>query len=92
LYCKDGLYRFISGDYAWRSKEAFMLAYVRDKSMIENTLTPHLIKHQQKQNLFFTEQLPKPIYKAPHDLAQSRHGRRFPNNPGSIAVWHLWLS
>jgi hypothetical protein len=92
MYCKDGLYRFVSGDYAWRTNEAFMLAYVRDNSTIENTLTPHLVKHQQKQNIFLTEHLPKPVNIVSHDLAQSRHGRGFPKNPGSIAVWHLWLS
>lgn len=92
LYCKDGLYRFVSGDYAWRTKEAFMLAYVRDNSMIESALTPHLVKHQQKKNLFLTEQLPKPVNTVSRDLAQSQHGRRFPNNLGAISVWHLWLS
>lgn len=93
LYCQQGLARFINGEYAWYAQEAFMLAYVRDGASIETCLTPHLEKNQQKMpDPFLTEQLPEYINSPIHELAQSRHGRQFPNNPGSIAVWHLWLS
>lgn len=93
LYCGKGLARFIEGHYAWYAREAFMLAYVRDNSTIAGCLTPHLEKNQkQSPDTFLTEQLPQAVSPAFHDLALSRHGRTFPNNPGIIDVWHLWLT
>jgi hypothetical protein len=92
-YCDNGIARFIDGEYAWYGHEAFMLAYVRDNSAIEHVLTPYLSKNQHNiPDSYLTEQLPNTINIPIHKLAQSRHGRRFSNNPGSIAVWHLWLS
>ncbi len=42
-YCGDrGLLRFVKGEYAWASSEAFMLAYVRDGSSIDSKLKPRL--------------------------------------------------
>lgn len=99
LYCRDGLSRFLSGEYAWPSREAMMVAYVRDGSTIPSSLTPFLSKSRRDTpDPFTTEQLPEPLQDCPQDLARSRHGRRFlylhrspPNEPGSIAIWHLWL-
>ena len=99
-YCEKGLLRYINGDYAWAAAEAFMLAYVRDKSSIQSSLTPILID---------SEKLTPPPYlvvtfpeAAPHptaDLARSRHNRNFTytnnvrqNLPGLISVWHMWVS
>lgn len=93
LYGDEGLARFLNGDYAWYAWEAFMLAYVRDSSTIGDCLTPHLAERQKRApDPFLTMQLPQPVQLPSQDLAQSRHGRRFPNNPGPIAIWHLWLS
>lgn len=93
LYCKEGLARFIDGQYAWYAREAFMLAYVRDGAIISSCLTAYLEKGQQNvPDPFLTENLPQSVSFSSHELARSRHGRRFPNNPGPIAVWHLWLS
>lgn len=93
LYCKEGLVRFVEGHYAWYAREAFMLAYVRDNSTIAGCLTPHLeMKQKQSPDPFLTEQLPCPVHHTSHDLARSRHGRTFTDNPGTIDVWHLWLS
>ena len=93
LYCENGIARFIDGEYAWYGHESFMLAYVRDNSVIEHALTPYLLKSQQNfPDSYLTEQLPQTINIPNYELAQSRHGRRFPKNPGSIAVWHLWIS
>lgn len=92
LYCQQGLARFIDGQYSCYAQEAFMLAYVRDGATIATCLTPHLEKNQQNSpDPFLTEQFPQTIKFPTHDLAQSRHGRRFPNNPGPVVVWHLWL-
>ncbi|HBT83073.1 MAG TPA: hypothetical protein DEB35_06465 [Desulfuromonas sp.] len=93
LYCDQGLARFIDGQYAWYAREAFMLAYVRDGATIATCLTPQLEKCQKKSpDPFQTEQLPKTVNTPFYELAQSRHGRQFPNNPGSIDIWHLWLT
>jgi hypothetical protein len=93
LYGNQGVARFLNGEYAWYAWEAFMLAYVRDDSTISNCLTPHLASRQKHApDPFLTEQLPQTVKLPSQDLARSRHGRRFPNNPGAIAIWHLWLS
>ena len=93
LYGNEGLTRFLNGEYAWYAREAFMLAYVRDGSTIGNCLTPHLVaRRNSAPDPFLTEQLPQTVKLPSQDLAQSRHGRRFLNNPGPIAIWHLWLS
>ena len=93
LYGNDGLARFLNGDYAWYAQEAFMLAYVRDGSTIGDCLIPYLAARQNRApDPFLTEQLPQTVTLPSQDLARSRHGRGFPNNPGPIAIWHLWLS
>ena len=88
-YCGDhGLLRFVKGEYAWASREAFMLAYVRDGSSIDLNLRPRLAN---------TTASNPPTHRG-LDLAYTQHGREFTypllprNSPGSISVWHLWLS
>ncbi len=100
LYCKNGLVRFVLGEYAWASREAFMLAYVRDNSSINTSLTPLLSENQTAgPDPFCTEKTPVPAKHPTLDLAWSRHSRSFnyvggsPNNsPGPITLWHLWVS
>lgn len=96
LYCTDGLTRFVHGDYAWATREAFMLAYVRDGSDIEGCLVPYLADSRHKSpDPCQTESLPTRL--APANLACSRHSRCFAYvhpeaaSPGSIDLWHLWL-
>jgi hypothetical protein len=101
LYCEQGLLRFINGEYAWGAREAFMMAYVRDNSSIETKLTPFLLSTvTKKQSIYLVEELPFPLEIIDVDLARSRHGRTFAythqeppmDSPGSIVLWHLWLS
>jgi len=93
LYCKDGLARFIDGEYAWYAHEAFMLAYVRDGATTGNCIKPYLDRKSKKEpDPFLTKQLPQPEPFSVQDLATSCHERRFPKNPGAIDIWHLWLS
>jgi len=98
LYCENGIRRFVDGEYAWASREALMLAYVRDGSSIGATLTPFLTHAKAATPLsYLVENPPAPVYIGIGDLAQSRHGRGFiytgsNQPPGPIAVWHLWLS
>jgi len=95
MYCENGLHRFLVGDYAWASQEAFMLAYVRDSSTIHGKLTPLLCKETKR---YAVQALPVTTNDC-SSLAQSQHARAFTyptkipsqNVPGSITVWHLWL-
>ena len=99
MYCNDGLTRFVRGEYAWASREAFMLAYVRDGATILSTLSPLLTQSQAlKPDVFQTEALPDSIIHPNLHLARSNHSRNFryvgqssQNSPGTIAIWHLWL-
>jgi hypothetical protein len=101
LYCEKGLRRFLEGEYAWGTREAFMMAYVRDGSSIATKLTPFLSsKAPLASNGYLVEELPTPVECAAGDLAWSKHGRKFAyghqappmNLPGPISLWHLWLS
>ncbi|HET6525054.1 hypothetical protein [Sphingopyxis sp.] len=42
LYCKEGIARFVAGEYAWAHRSAIMLAYVRDGSCVTSRLAPYL--------------------------------------------------
>lgn len=101
LYCNNGIRRFVEGEYAWGNREAFMIAYVRDGSSIGTKLTPFLSSViSQTPPGYLVEGLPAATGSGALDLAHSRHGRSFlyPSNssealePGSISIWHLWLS
>lgn len=101
LYCDDGLARFLRGDYAWATPEAFMCAYVRDRSSIENRLVPYLADSKDKGTTpdpYETELLPIPVRSGSSGLSRSRHRRSFSclaattTSPGQIELWHLWLS
>jgi hypothetical protein len=101
LYCDHGLRRFVDGEYAWGNREAFMIAYVRDSSSIDRTLKPFLASARARvPRGYLVEELPTRASGISFDLAYSRHGRAFlysnqtppAHQPGSIAIWHLWLS
>jgi len=100
-YCNDGLRRFVTGEYAWGNREAFMIAYVRDGSSIVLTLKPFLSGAMTRNSHgYLVEELPMPAGNGSSDLAYSRHGRTFvypsqtppADQPGPITIWHLWLS
>lgn len=97
LYAEHGLARFLKGEYAWATREALMLAYVRDGSAIDVCLTPFLARHKHSgSDPYNTEQLPSAVG-ARTNLARSTHARQFvyslrpPSSPGPIVIWHLWL-
>jgi len=99
LYCEKGISRYVKGEYAWGNREAFMIAYVRDGSSIGSKLTPHLSREKSRRPpKYLVEDLPIAAGSNGADLARSRHGRKFKylgkprSKPGSISVWHLWLS
>ncbi len=100
LYCKEGIRRFMEGEYAWGNREAFMIGYVRDGSSINRTLKAYLLRAVDLfPHRYLVEALPVPVGSGSSDLAYTRHGRDFvygsqrpPNSPGPISVWHLWLA
>lgn len=101
LYCDKGLCRFLTGEYAWASQEAFLLAYVRDGAMIAGQLTPLLSRDMTQTMPQYAVQTPPTATVMPGgDLAWSQHARVFSylhqappaGNPGPITVWHLWLA
>ncbi|MBE7184320.1 MAG: hypothetical protein INR68_07935 [Methylobacterium mesophilicum] len=101
LYCDQGLRRLLSGEYSWATREAFMLAYVRDGSSVASALNPLLAASRTRQPQPYTiEDMPTPIAFGSLDLARTRHGRlfRYPtrptprDDPGTITLWHLWLT
>jgi hypothetical protein len=101
LYCVHGLARFVNGEYAWTSREAFMLGYVRDGATILSYLTPFLAESRAHGHpgAYLTQTLPELTHKTSGiELARSRHNRRFryvgramQDKPGAITIWHLWL-
>lgn len=101
MYCGNGIRRFVEGEYAWGNREAFMIAYVRDGSSIDTKLTPFLSNAgSQSPPGYLLEALPIAKGSGSYDLASSTHGRSFLyssglndiSEPGSISIWHLWLS
>jgi hypothetical protein len=99
LYCDTGVLRFLTGEYAWATKEALMIAYVRDESTIVSTLAPLFVLPPSGPAPYAAESTLSVIGVPPPDLARSSHGRRFRyplrrpprDEPGTIALWHLWL-
>jgi hypothetical protein len=99
LYCSQGLRRFLNGDYGWGGREAFMIAYVRDKTTIASRLVPFLTQPAQTTN-YAVQDAPTGLTSGiTCDAARSKHGRFFlyahtappANDPGAIALWHLWV-
>ena len=96
LYCINGIRRFVEGEYAWGSSQSLMVAYVRDGSTVDQTLTPHLNANAKKNpDPFQTEAMPSEEGIPP--VWVSRHGREFTfvgeagGNPGPIRISHLWF-
>lgn len=78
LYCENGIRRFVEGEYAWGSREAFMIAYVRDGSSIGTKLTPFLTKAKAETPPgYLVEDLPANVGSGSADMALSTHGRAF---------------
>ena len=97
LYCREGIRRFLDGEYSWGRSEAFMIDYVRDGSTIDATLRAFLSRPSARQR-YLVEDLLVAAGRGTTDFAYTRHGRNFvyanqqsPNTPGPISIWHLWL-
>jgi hypothetical protein len=99
LYCKKGVLRFLNGEYAWANREAIMIGYVRDNSTIASTLAPMFASSSCGRASYAAEGPMSAMSPPPPDCATSSHARnfRYPlrqpphDEPGAIALWHLWL-
>ncbi|WP_198645416.1 hypothetical protein [Thalassobius sp. I31.1] len=100
LYCENGIHRFLNGEYAWGTREALMVAYVRDGSSINSKLTHYLSSGTPRNSVkYAVETMPEQTSNTSEDIAISTHNRSFsylaPNTPkslpGPITLWHLWL-
>lgn len=99
LYCKNGIARFVTGQYAWANREAIMMAYIRDGSSIDLHLTPFLAGAAgSPPDPWHTARTPSSSATSPTPVAASAHERAFLYPlagggcaPGNIALWHLWL-
>jgi hypothetical protein len=99
LYCEKGIARFVCGDYAWASREAVMLAYVRDGTTVPSKLTPHLASEAKLvPDPFQTTSYPVPRTDLHSTVHHSEHQRSFSypsvvngTVPGPISLFHLWL-
>lgn len=98
-YCKNGIARFVSGEYAWAHREAIMLAYVRDGSTVATRLVPHLAKNATlSPDILQTISHPAPRLDVHPTAYHSSHQRNFSYlsgaggaQPGPISLFHLWL-
>lgn len=93
-YCREGLARFIRGDYAWAVDRALMVGYVRNRCWLPGGLLV-CTKGAAAQEYGFSggiEEVSKTCYG--DKVFRSVHRRSFPQvgRPvGSIALDHLWL-
>lgn len=99
LYCVNGVRRFVEGEYAWAASQGVMLAYVRDRSSIDDCLTPHLqALSATSPDTLRTIAMPSRDAGVRSPAAISQHDRDFRyvssignDVPGPITVWHLWI-
>ena len=91
-YCKEGLIRFVKGDYAWAMQQALMVGYAKapysyqhlDSTLTTRSLNAELntLKHGQREDI--------KLYRSVHDRPFqwiNKQGRACP-----ITISHLWLT
>lgn len=94
IYCREGLNRFIDGDYAWAMPSGMMIAYARDSMTVPDDLTPCLKRHSPVRALPVRESglsdAEPAVYKSVHERTWSYPGTR--RRPGDIEILHYWLA
>lgn len=94
LYCSNGIERFVSGYYSSATREAVMLAYVRDGSTIAGRLAPHLASSEKiNPDPLQTICHPFPRPDVHPTIQQSEHRRNLGEGAEAepIVLFHLWL-
>lgn len=91
-YCKEGLIRFVNGDYAWAMQDALMVGYIKNDGSFKQLAS---ILNNNKSCSFLNTISHSEIVR--NSIYSSSHNRCFkwPESCGpacSIVVSHLWLS
>ena len=93
-YTKDGVSRFVRGDYAWAMQDGLMIAYRakphRELDSLESPLGKDqalLVAPENKKNLVQSGLTIPASGKSTHNRNWTY---RAGDPPGSIRVWHLW--
>lgn len=97
-YCRDGLIRFVNGDYAWGVDRAMMIGYVRNICTLPGGLSTALADPALSREMELAgtpEGLPNTA--SGDTVCQSTHDRKFQlpgmvSPVGQIVVNHLWLN
>lgn len=96
-YCRQGLIRFVNGDYSWGVDRAMMVGYVRNICALPGGLSTALADPAMMGQMQLVGQLENLAYTDSGDaVCQSTHTRTFllpgiASPVGHIAVNHLWL-
>lgn len=94
-YTKDGLFRFVEGEYSWAMQDGIMLGYQRVKhrpigSLAQALETDATLACVADASGIYLDQS---SHKLP-GLGCSKHNRSWKyvggGDPGAIRVWHLW--
>jgi len=100
-YCREGVRRFVEGEYAWAMEEALMIAYARCGRAIASHLLPAMSTMSMRAELQ-VEALPTPVGgeaakadDATEALHASVHQRSFSWRDGKgratpITIYHSW--
>ena len=94
-YTKEGLFRFVEGEYSWAMQDGIMLAYQRVKHRPIESLAKALETDTSLACVADTAgiYLDSASHKLP-GLGCSKHTRPWKyvggGEPGTIRVWHLW--
>ena len=97
VYCRDGLIRFVKGDYAWGVDRAMMVGYVRNICSLPGGLSTPLADSALSSEMELVGKLQVlPKTASGDSVCQTTHSRQFQlpgiASPASqIVVNHLWL-
>ncbi len=100
-YCKDGLIRFINGDYAWTMREGLMIGYVKDGLTIHEHLADELAEEKLHREMGNPTPPSQVSGSEPTEHAQAlyvtTHQRDFDWTPNrgkacEIRIYHSWHS
>lgn len=96
-YCRNGLMRFVNGDYAWGVDRAMMVGYVRNICALPGGLSTAFSDPMLSCELGLNGKLePLPNTASGDAVCQSSHSRNFllpeaSTSAGQISINHLWL-
>ena len=100
-YIKHGVRRFVDGEYAWAMPHSMMIAYVRDRSSLPDSLKSSYDGNNNKPEI--NKSAPKNGAIKPCKISKTSpqtyitiHSRNWVHSeygsPGDIKIRHMWLS